>query len=96
MVQYAIYQRTGLQYQACRIPVPDGKLAEAKAVANQIASVNGVEYTEVNETEEMLTAEKNREIETSHFCRKCGESLLENARFCMKCGTEILEESNYS
>ena len=28
----------------------------------------------------------------NHFCRKCGDKLLENSKFCRKCGTKVQED----
>lgn len=43
-VNFEILQRYGPQLEECRIPVPDGKEAEAINVAQKIADVNNVEY----------------------------------------------------
>lgn len=43
-VHFEIYQRSGPQFQDCRIPVPAGKEAEAETVAQQIASINHVDF----------------------------------------------------
>lgn len=43
-IHYEILQRYGYQHQESRIPVPAGKEQEAYTVANNIASINGVEF----------------------------------------------------
>lgn len=34
--------------------------------------------------------EKKSESGEGHFCRKCGEKLMEGSRFCRKCGAEVV------
>lgn len=91
-VYFEIYQRTGPQYHICRIPIPDEKLEEARAVARQIASTNDVEYAEMNETVEIYSEDQSRTSETTSFCRECGEPILENVQYCSKCGTKTTGE----
>lgn len=91
-VHFEIYQRHGPQYHICRIPTPNGKSEEAKSVALQIASLNDVEYAEINEAAEIWTGDDRPASETASFCGNCGAPILENGHYCTKCGTKTTAE----
>lgn len=54
-------------------------------------NINQSKSTEAfSKTDEILVEDITTTTDQIHFCRKCGNKLLDNSKFCGKCGTEII------